>query len=284
MRATLCVTATLAVVLAAGDAKAGAEEQAVPASPTDTTLPAYLKDRGTGVTTSMFGIYIRRGELIVYPFFEYYRDHDLEYKPRELGYKGDQDYRGRYWAKEGLLFVSYGLADNLAFEMEAAVITASLEKSPADPSLLPPRIEESGFGDVEGQLRWRWKTETERRPEFFSYFEFVFPHAGDKPLIGTPGWEFNLGTGVTRGFKWGTLAARFAIEYSEASSSHFDTGEYGIEYIKRVSPHWRFYAGFEGTQDELSLITEVQWHVTPNVCLKLNNGLGLTSTATECSP
>jgi hypothetical protein len=254
-----------------------------PPSP-EPTLPPFLKDRGIGVPLSMFGTYIRRGELVAYPFFEYYRDHDFEYKPSELGAPGEEDFRGRYRANEELLFLAYGFTDNLALEMEAAVIQATFEKAPADPSALPPLIEESGLGDVEGQLRFRWKRETERRPELFSYFEFTFPHAEDRPLTGTPGWEFKLGTGVTRGFSWGTLTARFAVEYSEASSSHFDTGEYAVEYLKRVSPSFRFYVGLEGAQDELSLITEVQWHITGSVCLKLNNGLGLTSKATDWSP
>ena len=38
----------------------------------DPPLPEYLKDRGTGVALSMFGSYARRGELIVYPYWEYY--------------------------------------------------------------------------------------------------------------------------------------------------------------------------------------------------------------------
>lgn len=42
--------------------------------------------------------------------------------------------------------------------------------------------------------------------------------------------------------------------------------------------------GFEGTQDELSLITELQWHLSPNVFLRFNNGLGLTSKATDWTP
>ena len=34
------------------------------------------RDRGTGQPTSMFGTYVRRRELLVYPFFEYYLDND----------------------------------------------------------------------------------------------------------------------------------------------------------------------------------------------------------------
>lgn len=50
------------------------------------------------VPTSMFATYIGRRELLVYPFIEYYRDHDFEYKPEELGFTGDVDFRGRYRA------------------------------------------------------------------------------------------------------------------------------------------------------------------------------------------
>ena len=179
----------------------------------------------------MFGTYVRRGELLLYPFFEYYRDHNFEYTPSELGVIGEEDYPGRYRASEGLLFFAYGFTDNLAVEFEAAVISASLDKSPADPSALPLRIEESGLGDIEGQIRWRWNRETDRRPEIFSYGEVVVPHNRDKVLIGTPGWELKYGMGVIRGLRWGTMTARAAVEYDEASSSHFDLGEYAIEFL-----------------------------------------------------
>jgi len=279
------VRGPLAVVLVLAGARVAlaGDGNAQPAAP-GPNPPPYLADRGTGVPTSMFGTYIRRGELIVYPFFEYYRDDDFEYKPSELGYPGEEDLRGRYRASEGLLFLGYGLTDDLAVELEAAVIEASLEKSPEDLSPMPGRIEESGLGDVEAQLRWRWRRESETRPELFTYFETVFPHSGEKALIGTPGWEMKLGTGLVKGFRWGTLSARVAVDYEEASSSHFDLGEYAVEYLKRLSPRFRVYLGLEGTQDELSLITELQWHVSRNVFVRLNNGLGLTSRATDWSP
>ena len=35
-------------------------------------LPYYLKDRGTGVASSMFGTYINKGDFLIYPFYEYY--------------------------------------------------------------------------------------------------------------------------------------------------------------------------------------------------------------------
>jgi hypothetical protein len=209
----------------------------------DSSNSIHLRDRGTGVSTSMFGTYVRRHELIAYPFYEYYRDKDFEYKPEEFGSVGDVDFRGRYRAHEALFFIGYGLSDNVAVEFETAVIKASFNKSPADTSGLPPQIDESGFGDVEGQIRWRWRTETERRPEWFSYAELVVPHAKDKPLIGTPGVELKFGTGLTRGFGWGTLTARAAVDYSRGSSSPWDLGEYAVEYLKRLSPAWRVYAG-----------------------------------------
>jgi hypothetical protein len=277
-------TAFVLITLGAGaGSRAKAQEPAAPDEP-EPLLPSYLEDRGTGVATSMFGTYIRRGELIIYPFFEHDRNDSFEYKPEEFGFQGDVDFFGRYRGNEWLLFLAYGLTEDLAVELEAAAIDASLEKSPADPSDLPARIEESGLGDVQAQLRWRWRRENESRPELFSFFEVVFPHNQDKLLIGTAGWELKFGTGLTRGFHWGTLTARLAIEYAEASTSPFDLGEYAIEYLKRVSAAWRFYVGLEGESDELVLITEAQWHLSRHIFVKLNNGLGLTKKATDWAP
>jgi hypothetical protein len=248
------------------------------------TTPPFLRDRGTGIATSMFGTYVRKGEWLLYPFFEYYRDSDLEYAPSEFGVPGDEDYRGRYRASEGLFFISYGLTDDLALEFEIAAIRASFEKSSTDLSAVPMRLTESGLGDIEGQIRWRWRRETDRRPELFSYGELVVPHHRDRPLIGTPGWEVKLGTGLTRGYSWGTLTARAALEYDTSSTSRFDLGEYAVEYLKRLSPRWRLYVGVEGTSDEVSLIAEAQYHVSRTVFVRLNNGVGLTSKATDWAP
>jgi len=246
-------------------------------------LPQHLRDRGRGIPTSMFGTYIEKGELLIYPFYEYYLDNNLEYKPQEFGFGRDVDYRGKYRASEGLVFVSYGFTDWMAIELEAAVIDARFEKAPEDTSAVPAVIEESGTGDVEGQVRVRWATETERRPEFFSYFEAASPQQKDKLLIGTPDWELKLGTGVIRGFRWGTMTARVAVDYS-AEDAKLNLGEMAIEYLRKLSPSWRIYAGLEGSQDEISLITEAQWHVSRNVFFRLNNGIGITSKATDWAP
>lgn len=250
-------------------------------------LPPHLRDRGPGVATSMFGTYVRDGELLVYPFLEWYYDSNLEYKPNEFGFTGDTDYRGTYRATEGLLFVAYGLTRNLAIEVEAAVITAELEKSPSDPSPMPPTFKESGLGDVEGQLRWRFQEETATgRPELFTYFETVFPVQKTKKLIGTSAWEFKLGVGAVRGFRWGTMTFRAAVENTEDEGKRkFETGEYAVEYLRRVSPKWRLFAAIEGSQlDEVELITEAQWHLHSRVFVKLNTAWGLTPNATDIAP
>jgi hypothetical protein len=43
-----------------------------------------IRDRGDGLPLSMFGTYIGRHELVIYPFYEYYRDGDYEYEAGEL--------------------------------------------------------------------------------------------------------------------------------------------------------------------------------------------------------
>jgi hypothetical protein len=249
--------------------------------------PPHLRDRGTGVATSMFGTYVREGELLVYPFVEWYYDSNLEYKPNEFGFVGDTDFRGKYRASEGLIFFGYGITRNLAIELEAAVITAELEKSPSDPSAMPAKFKESGLGDVEGQLRWRFQEEDPGgRPELFTYFETVLPLQKTKKLIGTTSWEFKLGVGATRGYRWGTMTARLAIENGEDEGKRkFEAGEYAIEYLRRLSPTWRVFAAIEGSQlDEVELITEAQWHFHRRAFLKLNTGWGLTPNATDFAP
>lgn len=247
-------------------------------------LPAYLNDRGPGIRTSIFGTYVRSGELLVSPFAEYYLDDDFEYKPEEFGYELDEDFFGKYRATEALLFLAYGITDRLAIEFEAAVIDATLTRSPDDPSAMPRKLSESGLGDVQAQLDFTVWKETATRPELFSFVEVVFPTNEDKLLIGTGDYEVKAGAGVTRGFSWGTVTTRAALAYSQEDGGKVDPGEYAIEYLKRLSPKWRVYAGIEGNQDEVELLTEIQWHVNDRTYLRFNNGFGLTKKATDWAP
>ncbi|MGB2770239.1 MAG: hypothetical protein WBC88_10985 [Candidatus Zixiibacteriota bacterium] len=246
-------------------------------------LQCFQEDRGTGVASSMFGTYINKGEFIFYPYYEYYYDQDAEYKPAELGFGVDRDFRGRYRAHEGLIFLGYGITEDLAIELEAAVITAKQYKSEDDTSSMPDELEESGLGDVESQLRWRWSKETVNRPEFFSYFETVFPLQKSKKLIGTQHWEFVLGSGMIKGFQWGTLTFRLAAEFS-GEENKLESGEYALEYLKRVSRFFRFFIAVEGTEDEVELITDLQLHVLENAFIRISNAFGVTSKATDYAP
>lgn len=257
---------------------------AADAVPPPEDLPMHLRDRGRGVPTSMFGTYVEKGELLLYPFVEGYVDSNLEYKPSDFGFPNEIDYRGKYRALEGLVFVSYGLARNLSVEAEVAVITAKLWKSPSDPSAMPPTLHEAGLGDVEGQIRWRFMEERGRRPEGFLWWETVFPLQKDRELIGTQYWEHGLGIGLVRGFAWGTVTVRTAVEYS-GENGKVEAGEYALEYLKRLSPAWRVVAIVEGVQlDEVELIGEVQWHFSRHAFLKANCGFGVTPNATDFAP
>jgi hypothetical protein len=240
------------------------------------------RDRGgPGIPVSMFATYVEPGDVILYPFLEYYRDSNAEYEPGELGYVGNTERFGDYRATEGLIFVGYGISDRWALEMEAAVITARLEKDPMDASELPAVLEQSGLGDVEGQLRYRWRPESEERGEIFSYFETVFPLQKEKLLIGTPSWEFKLGTGYMRTRSWGTLVLRGAVAYADGSP---ELGEYAVEYIRGLSEVVRVYAGIEGSEDEVELIAETQLAFFSHAVLKLNSAFGVTAKAVDWAP
>jgi len=246
--------------------------------------PSCRSDRGTGLPTSQFGTYVRQGEWLVYTFYEYTRTSAFEYKPVELGFSGNEDFLGTLRERESLVFVSHGLTERMEVEFEAALNNrASFAKDPTDPSAVPNRLEESGLGDVEGQFRWRWSDETQHRPELFSFFEVAFPLQKDKVLIGTHDWEYNLGLGVIKGHRWGTLTGRATIVYDRGDRS-FDLGEYAVEYLKRVSRVWRLVAAVEAESDEVQVILEAQARVNPRLLLKLNSGFGVTQKAPDVAP
>ena len=239
--------------------------------------PEYLRDRGGNtIPTSLFGTFVKDGELLVYPFYEYTKNNEDEYAPSELGAVGSTDYLGESKEHEALIFIGYGLTESLALEFEAAVwAKKTLKTAPEDMSSLPDEIEESGLGDVEAQLRWLWRKETADKPAFYSFFKVVFPLQNDKFLIGTQDFEGEAGIGIIRGFGWGTLNGRLSI----GSES-----EYALEYIKRTSDRWRFVAALEGEEDEVSLIGEAQCFLTPRIFLKLNSGFGITKKAPDLAP
>jgi hypothetical protein len=244
--------------------------------------PSYLQDRGSGLPTSMFGTYVQPHELLVYPFLEYTMQ-NLEYKPSEMGYGVDQDFRGRYRETEALLFLGYGVSDRLALEFEAAMTKASLRKSATDPSGLPSRLSESGLGDTQVQANWRWSFETASRPEIWSYLEADLPLQRNRKLIGTQGLGLKLGTGVIKGFPIGTFMFRMAAQH-ESGQGTVELGEYALEYLKRISPKWRIYTGIEGSQDEIEYIFEVQRKLGAHSFIKINNAFGITSKAPRWAP
>ena len=43
-------------------------------------------------------------------------------------------------------------------------------------------------------------------------------------------------------------------------------------------------SGVEGTQDEVELITDLQFHVSPHAFIRINNAFGVTSKATDYAP
>lgn len=254
------------------------------AAPPDPGLPRYLSDRGTGVPLSMFGSYIRRGELVLYPYWEYYVDNTRQYSPSEFDFADTRDFTGRFRESEGLFLVAYGLTENLALQAEVAGAKASLERAAGDASGLPAKYRASGLASFETQLRWRIRKEGADRPELWSYLDIVYPTNRGNRLIGTAGVEGELGVGVTRGFRWGTLTARASAAYEGSSSTRYALGEYGLEYLRRLSPRWRLFAAINGHETAVTLITEAQWHLHRKVFLRFNQEIGLTREANTWEP
>jgi hypothetical protein len=249
-------------------------------------LPYYLKDRGKGVTTSLFGTYIEKGKLLLYPFYEYERNSHYQYKGSELDFSSDEtDYFGTFKLQQLMLFAGYGITDDIAVEFETAFYeTATLKRASNDTtSGMPASYRESGWGETEAHLRWRLVHETAKRPEVFSYLHVDFPLQKSKVLIGNADWAGELGFGLVKGFSWGTVTPRIGFSY-DGADREIGFGEWAVEYLKRVSDSWRVVATVEGESDEVSLIGELQWHFSPNATLILNSGFGLTKAAPDVAP
>ena len=257
---------------------------AAPAVSIAEELPSYLADRGRGVPTSLFGTYIEEGEFVVYPMYEYYSDKDEEYQPNEFGINDGTDYFAETTENEFLIFLGYGLTEDIILEFEAAVYTSKeFDRDSDDLSGTPDKIEESGLGDVEGQVRWRWNRETESKPEYFSFFEYVLPLQDNKQIIGTQDWEFVFGFGAIKGLTWGNLTGRLSAAWDDGERK-LEMSEYAIEYLNRLSPSWAVVAAVEGEDDEVSFIGETQHALSDSATLKLNLGVGVTDKATDIAP
>jgi hypothetical protein len=240
---------------------------------------------GGGIRTSLLGTYVRDKEFVVYPFYEYTRTTRLEYKASDFKYVGEVDYgNGKQVEHEYLLFVGYAPTDSLLIEFESALYAkARFTKDPTDTTPLPGEIQESGLGDTEMQIRYRLAKESESRPDTVAFFKSVFPLQKNKRILGTRNWEFGAGVALTKTYTFGTMALRGGIDY-DREDRKFKVGEYGLDYMTRLSPQWRIVLALEGQEQELSMIGELQWAVARDVLVKFNCGVGLSKNDRQVAP
>jgi hypothetical protein len=247
-------------------------------------VPIHLRDRGSGVPTSMFGTYVRERELLAYSFVAYSGDNDIQYDPNEFGFAADKEFLGRYRAREADIWLAYGLRDNLALELQVAATRASLQRAQDDTTGLPVELKESGLGNVRARLDWRLFNESGRRPEIYTFATLLVPHDKNKALVGTENWLLNLGIGAIRGYRWGTLTLRSSMEFDLSSASVGDWGEVTLEYLKWLSPALSVDAALELLQgDEGSVRAELQWRPAPRVIVKLGGAQALTASGLDWS-
>ena len=71
-----------------------------------------------------------------------------------------------------------------------------------------------------------------------------------------------------------------ALDYN-TGEKNIEPGEYALEYLERLSDHFRIFMMIEGSQDEASFVLGMQWFITPGIMLNANTGIGVTSKATD---
>ena len=250
-------------------------------------LPGFLQDRDGKMTTSLFGTFIQDREVLVYPFYEYVRTEE-EYNGEDLGISDDdEDYVGDLDGHEALLFIGYGITEDIHIEFEPLIWErAVLHRASADDSsgLVNEYDESETFVALQAQLRWRVLRETATMPEIFTWVEVDHPLKKEKALVGNADWEGAWGIGFVKGFSWGTITPRMSINYDH-EEDRTAIGEWAVEYFRRINDTWRVVATVEGESDEeISIIGEIQWHFSKRAFLKLNSGFGVHGPAPDVAP
>ena len=159
--------------------------------------------------------------------------------------------------------------------------TITFNRAPGDLSGVPPMPKESGPGESESQLRFRWAHEPQRRPELFSFLEIVFPFQRKQVLIGAHNWVGAAGFGAIKGTSVGTFTGQVSLAYEDGG---FQSGEYALGYLKHLSPKMRAGLMLQGEGEDLSPVGELQWSLTPHATLQLNSGFGLTQKVPDFAP
>jgi hypothetical protein len=102
-------------------------------------------------------------------------------------------------------------------------------------------------------------------------------------MIGTDGFDFKLGSGLIKGFRFGTLSTNVSIQYNTTDKA-YEFGGLTIEYLKRINETFRVYAAIEGIPSATELITEIQIFPKPWMFIRLNNAIGISTDAKDIAP
>jgi hypothetical protein len=253
----------------------------------DVPEPAWYRDRGRGIASSLAALDVEKGRLLVHPFFEYVRDHNREYTPQDFGVGPDINYRAQSRRKAAEIYLGYGVTDWLALEFEGAYVHETFRKAPEDSFATPARLTEKGVADLEAQVRIRALRERPGRPEILTFFELTARTHPENFLIGDPDWDIRPGVALSKGFGFGSLTGRVNAEYNHAEK-HFDLGEVAVGYQRGLTAKWRLYLGIEGgeggSMDEWELLPALRWAPLPGLQLRLESSIGISSKAPDWSP
>jgi hypothetical protein len=246
-----------------------------------------LKERDNGLPSSVYGMYVHPSEMLIYPFYEYGYDHNMEYQPSMFHGNSNADYLAKYKSTAEQIYLGYGVSDLLAVEFEAAYLKATFDKSVSDSTSVPSRIKESGLTDYEAKICWRWAKETDHRPDICSFVEVTIPSNQNKLLIGDPDWDVKPGVIITKGYPWGILSFKTDLEFNR-EAKNIDVGETAVKYLRQLQPDLRLFLDIEGGEggapDEWVLVPGLQWYIAPTVSLQIYSPVGIFPKATDWSP
>ena len=236
------------------------------------------RDRGEGLPLSMFGTYIRSGQLVVMPVLRKCTATTTSVRSGELGSRARPSCAGAS-TRTNVSCSSLRVLENIAAEFEIAGISASLDKSPLDDSALPPRLEHRALATSRA-APLAMEEGIRHAAGAVQLLRDRVSRAAVEALIGTPDWELKFGFGLTRGLRWGTISARRSLGMPTAPGSWESTrssAEARVEPAAALRRSRRQRGRARADHGSQILLTT-------RIVLKLNNSFGLTSKATDWAP
>lgn len=181
-----------------------------------------------------------------------------------------REYTAGLTDQDVLLFMTYGLGNRLAADINTAVWHKPSFGPTRHRLLTDRRLPQQTFA-----LQWHTDRFQDRRnrADLMGYLETVL--AVDQPLASSSchDCEFTLALGMVWGYRWSTISGRVSTDAASSDAAETDhSPSYGFQFLHDASPRWRYVLAVGHEKDTLDVIGEAQWRIRPDAYVSLTTG------------